>query len=82
MSAQTDSSISTVEIYIPLLNEGTDVLRPALGRIMPSGDVEVLSTPAFDPDSEEWQFPPGTKVHCSQETHNGRTILVARTKLG
>jgi hypothetical protein len=32
MSAETASSTRLIDIYVPLLNEGTDVLRPTKGR--------------------------------------------------
>jgi hypothetical protein len=44
MSAETVSSINTVEIYIPLRNEGTEVLRPTTGLVLGSDVVQVLAT--------------------------------------
>jgi hypothetical protein len=34
MSVETGSSTSTIEIYIRLLNEGTDVFRPTRGLVL------------------------------------------------
>ena len=81
MSAETGSSTSTIEIYIPLLNEGTDVLRPTQGRVLGSDEVQVLATPDYDPADEEWEFPPGTKVRCVREIRGGRELLVARQRI-
>ncbi|MGH7139995.1 MAG: hypothetical protein ACREHD_30005 [Pirellulales bacterium] len=81
MSAETGSSISTIEIYIPLLNEGTDVLRPTQGLVVGPNEVQVLATPEYDPADEEWEFPPGTKVKCVQELRSGRELLVARQRI-
>jgi hypothetical protein len=78
MSAETASSTDTVEIYIHLLNEGTDVLRPTRGIVLGPDVVQVLATSDYDPTIEEWQFPPGSRVHCVSESRGGRTLLVAR----
>ncbi len=81
MSVETGSSIKTVEIFIPLLNEGTEVLRPTKGLILGPNEVQVLSTPNYDPADEEWAFPPGVKVRCTKEIKGGRELLVARQRL-
>lgn len=83
MSAQTGSSTSTsaVEIFIPLLNEGTEVLRPTQGLVLGSDEIQVLPTPDYDPSVEEWEFPPGTKVRCFREIRGGRELLVARQRI-
>ncbi|MCC6493046.1 MAG: hypothetical protein IT424_08490 [Pirellulales bacterium] len=70
-----------MKIFVPLLNEGTDVVRPTLGRVIGPSAVEVLPTSDYDPDAEEWQFPPGTKVQCVRETRQGGTLLVARQRI-
>ena len=81
MSAETASSTSVVEIFIPLLNEGTDVLRPSKGLVCGQNEVQVLATSDYDPAVEEWEFPPGTKVKCFLETRGGRELLVARQRI-
>jgi hypothetical protein len=81
MSVETGSSTSAIEIYIPLLNEGTDVLRPTQGLVLGSDEVQVLPTPDYDPTDEEWEFPPGTKVKCAREIRSGGEILVARQRI-
>jgi hypothetical protein len=81
MSAETVSSTNTVELFIPLLNEGTDVLRPTQGLVLDGGIVQVLATTDLDPAIEEWQFPPGTKVTCVLETRGDRKLLVARHRI-
>jgi hypothetical protein len=61
-----------------LLNEGTDVLRPVKGSFV-GPDVVALEVPAdYDPDVEEWEFPPGSEVRCVAEFRGGVQILVAR----
>jgi hypothetical protein len=67
------------DIYVPLLNEGTDVIRPTRGRPLGEMKYEVLPVPGYSPSLEEWQFPPGTIVKCVLEKHGGREVLVARS---
>jgi hypothetical protein len=71
-------STERVQLFVPLLNEGTDVLRPTTG-VFVCPDVIRLEAPAdYDPDIEEWEFPPGSEVRCIAEFRGGRQILVAR----
>jgi len=81
MSVEMGSSTSTIEIFIPLLNEGTEVLRPTLGLVLSSDELQVLPTRDYDPRVEEWQFPPDTKVKCVNEIKDGRALLVARQRV-
>lgn len=81
MSEQTVSCTNGVEIYVPLLHEGTDVCRPTTG--LPLGEMryQVLSAPGYNPDTEEWEFPPGSVVECKIEKQGAREVLVARKKV-
>jgi hypothetical protein len=67
-----------VVLYIRLLNEGVDVVRPTTGIVVGPDTIQVLPTPDYDPADEEWEFPPGTKVRCVREVWEGRELLVAR----
>ena len=78
MSAEMASSTETVEIFVPLLNEGVDVMRPTTAERTGRDAYRVLPTPDYDPESEEWQFPPGSTVKCVSEIYEGRRLLVAR----
>jgi hypothetical protein len=78
MSAATASSIKTIEIYVPLLNEGTEVIRPTTGQLLERDVIQVLATPDYDPNLEDWQFPPGSKVRCIPEIRDGERLMVAR----
>jgi hypothetical protein len=68
----------TEQIYVALLDEGIDVWRPAPARRV-AGDVYTILRPSdYDPDSETWQFPPGSTVVCSpRTTSGGETVLAA-----
>ena len=81
MSVEMGSSTSAVEIFIPLLNEGTDVLRPTQGLVLGPDEVQVLATPDYDPTVEEWEFPPGSRVRCVTEIRGGRELSVARHRI-
>lgn len=77
MSAEMASSTSVQTIYIPLLNEGTSVVRPAQAVKLDENLYRVLPTQDYDPNDEEWEFPPGSVVECVLETRSGREVLVA-----
>jgi hypothetical protein len=81
MSAETASSTETVDIYVPLKNEGTDVLRPTKGLLIGRDAVQVLATADYDPAVEDWEFPPGSKVRCVSEFRDDRKLLVARSRI-
>jgi hypothetical protein len=78
MSEETASSTRIVPIYVPLLNEGTSVVRPTQGVKLGDHVYRVLPTRDYDPDDEEWEFPPGSVVECAREVRSGQEILVAR----
>ena len=80
MSAEMVSSTDTIEIYVPLLKEGTDVLRPTKGLVISPNIVQVVATADYDPAIEQWEFPPGSTVRCVAETKGGRTLLIARNR--
>jgi len=69
-----------VEIYVPLLHEGTDVVRPTKGLPLGGTKYKVLPIPGYLPSSEEWEFPPGSIVECRIETREGKPVLVARNR--
>ena len=46
------------EIYIKLLDEGTDVWRPILGEKKDEFIYKILSDKEYDPENEKWQFLP------------------------
>ena len=79
--AEADRTPGAVELYVPLLNEGTEVLRPTKGLLLGSDVVQVLATTDYDPAIEEWEFPPGSKVRCVLETRSDRKLLVARHRI-
>ena len=71
-------STDSVRIYVPLLDEGTDVFRPATGVFVGPDTVRIDTPDGYDPDDEAWEFPPGSEVVCVAELRGGSQILVAR----
>ena len=72
-------STDHVVIYVSLLNEGTTVLRPATGLFVGTDVIQIQAPADYDPEDEEWEFPPGSEVRCIAEFRDGRQILVARS---
>lgn len=73
-------STDVIQIYVPLLNEGTDVVRPTSGILLAPDIIRVEPTEDYDPELEEWQFPPGSDVRCVRELRGDTEILVARER--
>jgi hypothetical protein len=65
------------QIYIALLDEGTDVWRPAPARRLDDGSYLVLKPDDYDPVGEHWQFAPGAIVICEQRNTSDGPILAA-----
>jgi hypothetical protein len=76
MTTSATDKYSTV--YVPLLNEGVDVVRPTQGISFGDNVFQLMPTPNYDPDDEHWQFFPGSLVKCIKETREGQELLVAR----
>ena len=74
-------STNAIQFYIPLLNEGTDVLRPTTGVFVGPDVVRVEAPDDYNPEVEEWEFPPGSEVRCVAEFRGGSQILVARSRV-
>lgn len=68
----------TMRIYIPLLDEGTSVIRPTEGKQIKENIFLVLPTENYDPSFESWMFPPGSTVECQREVWENEEVLVAR----
>lgn len=64
-------------LYIPLLDEGTPVIRPALGELITEDIYRVLEIENYNAEDEHWKFPPGKIVKCIRQMREGREILVA-----
>ena len=60
--------MSDLIVYMPLLNEGTDVWRPVQATRL-ADDRFVIQGPA--PDDEMWTFPAGSTVRCEEKAFSG-----------
>lgn len=65
-------------IYIPLMDEGTDVARPTQGEPRGNNIFMVLPTVDYDPEDEVWQFLPGSIVVCEEKIGSAGHILIAK----
>ena len=64
-------------IYIRLLNEGVEVVRPTSAELLNSGLYKVHPTPNYDPQDEQWEFVPGSIVKVVKKTMADGELLVA-----
>ena len=71
------SNTNTVELQVRLLNEGTTVSRPTQALDMGDGIFELLPTPDYDPEDEEWEFPPGSLVRVERRSDAKGEYLIA-----
>ena len=67
----------TVEIYIRLLDEGTDCSRPTQALDLGNGLFKVLPTSNYDPTDEFWEFPPDSIVRSAIQRSAGKEFLLA-----
>ena len=74
---ETKGSYMNDQIYVALLDEGTDVWRPAPALKLQDETYVVLRPDDYDPAFEQWQFPPGTMVVCEQKQLSGAVVTVA-----
>src|SRR5262249_24841951 len=80
MSGHQDTDTEVV-VYVRLLDEGTDVWRPARATALPDGTFRLLEPKGYDPGAETWEFPPLTKVRCTTKRFmdgNEGFVAVAR----
>ncbi len=69
MVQEENDKIDRVKIWMRLMNEGSyDMYRPIMAEIVGDGIYRVLPTEDYSPESEEWEFPPGTLVRCAEKT--------------
>jgi hypothetical protein len=73
-----DEQIETV--FVRLLDEGTDVVRPTSVLPLGDGSFQLLPTSDYDPEIETWEFLPGSKVQLERTARNGGPILLAVAK--
>lgn len=66
-----------VEIYVRLLDEGTECSRPTQALVLGEGLFKLLPTENYAPDDEHWEFLPGSTVRAKEIRDVGRCFLLA-----
>jgi hypothetical protein len=66
-----------MNIYIQLLNEGTEVYRPVPASKIKDNLYKVEGFEIYDPEDEIWEFTPSTYVLVEQRNLDGKKVLVA-----
>ena len=64
-------------IYIQLLNEGTEVYRPVPAIEIKNNIYKLEGSEIYDPKDEEWEFEPGTLVKTERKCFEGEMVLIA-----
>ena len=59
-----------VQIYVRLLDEGTDVWRPVSATCEGSGTYRIVGENLL-PDDERWEFGTGDLVRCEERAFSG-----------
>ena len=70
-----------IQIYINLLNEGTDVRRPVFAVNIKNDIYKILEDNKYDKENEEWEFVPGDTVLCENQKRTDGDMLVAVKKI-
>lgn len=72
----------TVEVYVVLLEEGTDTIRGTQAIDLGDGLYQLLPTPWYDPEDEVWEFSPGSVVKAVDSFDDqGKRFLLAVEKV-
>lgn len=64
-------------VYVRLLGEGVLVYRPVQASQITSNIYVLGGVDIFDPEDEEWEFLPNTRVIVEARAVEGETVLVA-----
>jgi hypothetical protein len=56
------------EIYVKLLNEGTEVYRPVPAKTIGESVYLIDGSVAYDAADETWEYPPGSRVQVTQRS--------------
>lgn len=70
--------VSNIEkVFVRLLDEGTNVMRPVAAQKVGGGVFHLLETLGYDPEYETWEFLPGSFVRCEPAVCGEEKILMA-----
>jgi hypothetical protein len=68
---------AVIEIYVTLLDEGTECFRPTQAVILGDGLFKLMPTANYDPDDEHWEFLPGSIVRAKEVRNADGMYLLA-----
>jgi len=68
--------LSTQEILVKPLDEGTDVWRPVTAYRSEDGTFQIAGNV---PDDETWEFDPGTWVRCTEKAFSDGEVKMVVT---
>jgi hypothetical protein len=68
---------NSVEIYVRLLGEGTEVFRPTQAMELDNGLFRLEAAADYDPEDEFWEFLPGSDVRGEIQPLDSGLHLVA-----
>ena len=67
------------KIFMPLANEGIEVWAPVKATKIKDNIYKISEVDDYNPEIEEWRFPPGSTVLCGNVTTNtGERIFAAK----
>ncbi len=64
-------------VYVRLLNEGVQVYRPVSALQTGINIYELRGADIYNPEDEEWEFLPGSRVVVEERILEGQKALVA-----
>jgi hypothetical protein len=67
----------TVKIYVEVLDEGSPTIRPTQAAVLGNGLLKLLPAPDYNPEDENWAFPPGSVVRGEKKINQKKEILFA-----
>lgn len=65
------------KVFVRLLEEGTEVFRPTMAILVDGDRHKLLPSEDYDPNTETWEFPPGSVVECVRRNLSIGEVLVA-----
>jgi hypothetical protein len=77
MLAVMASNTEIKTVFVRLLDEGTDVLRPVQAAMIASGNFRLIEPTDYDPEYETWEFTPNSVVRCEARHIDYEIVLVA-----
>jgi len=63
------------KIFVKLLGQETKAWRPTLAEDVGEGLFKILPTPDYNPENENWEFPPGSTVKIEEQDIPGGNIF-------